>query len=295
MRGVGELMRCETKTVTALAVAGLVALSSACSKTETSISAPSAAAERCDLTATPNPASFPPPGGQGSLTITTARDCTWSVASDATWVTIAGDHNGQGEATVAYSVAANPVPSARSAAIVVGKKSVAVTQQAAPCIFSLSPIGDTISEVGGRLSVSVTTLTGCRWSATSSAAWITVADGQSGNGNGTVALAVAANAGAARVGRVTLAGQTYTVTQAAAPTPTPPLPRTISFSGRISGLSGRCPTVTFSAAGRTISVDRETDFRHSRCDDLKDGRSVSGEGTVQANGSIKATDLEVDQ
>src|SRR5262249_27291750 len=151
------------------------------------------------------------PGGQGSLTITTARDCTWSVGTDATWVVIAGDHSGQGEATVAYSVAANPVPSSRSAAIVVGGKSVAVSQQAAPCIFSLSRTDDTISEAGGRLSVAVTTLAGCRWSAASGVSWISVAQGQSGDANGTVALNVAANAGGARVGQVNIAGQNYTV------------------------------------------------------------------------------------
>src|SRR5256885_9722669 len=195
----------------ALAVAFVALTWSACSKTETSITAPTPpTSERCDVTVTSSPATFPPPGGQGALTIATARDCTWSVSTDATWVAIGGQRSGQGEASVAYSVAANPVPSPRSAAFVVGSKSVPVSQQAAPCVFSLSRANDTIGANGGRLSVAVTTLTGCRWTAASSAAWITVADGQSASASGTVGLAVAANTATARVGQVTIAGHAYT-------------------------------------------------------------------------------------
>ena len=322
------------KTLTALAIACLAVISSACTKTETSITAPTATPNRCDLTVTSNPASFPSPGGQGALTITTARDCTWSVASDAQWVAIAGDRSGQGEATVAYSVAANPAPAARSAAIAVSGKSVSVSQQPAPCNYSLSRTDDTIGVSGGRLSVVVTTLTGCAWTASSTVSWIAIAQGQSGNANGTVSLGIAANSGASRVGQVTIAGQTYTVTQTAAPAPpppaptptppaptptppapaptptptppapaptptppapTPPAPQHLGFSGKISGLSGRCPTVTFTAGGRTISVDRSTSFKDSKCDDLRNGRSVDGEGDLQSNGTIKATRISVDK
>jgi uncharacterized protein DUF5666 len=61
----------------------------------------------------------------------------------------------------------------------------------------------------------------------------------------------------------------------------------------VSGVSGRCPTVTFTAGGNTISVDRSTEFKHSKCDDVKNGRSVDGEGDVQSSGTITATKLEV--
>jgi len=314
-----------------LAAACAAFASSTCSKTETSITAPAPVSDRCDLTVTSNPATFPPPGGQGSLAIATARDCTWSVASNAPWVSIGGDASGQGEATIAYTVAANPVPSPRSAAIAVGAKSVSVSQQAAPCVFSLSRTSDTIGEAGGGLSVGVTTLSGCRWSAASGAAWITVSGGQSGTASGTVGLTVSANTGAARVGQVGIAGQNYTVSQAASvvptpvptptpvpapvptptptppptppppptPTPTPPppapppAPRHVDFDGTVSGLAGRCPEVTFKVDGATIAVDKSTDFKHSKCGDLKNGRDVTGNGDVQPNGTINATTLEV--
>ena len=314
-------MRYDWKTVAAAIAVVCAMFAPACTKTETSITAPSDAADRCALTVTTNPNSFPSPGGKGSLTISTARDCTWSVASNAAWVAL-GDASGQGEATIPYTVAANPVPSPRTAAIAVGAQSVAVSQQAAPCVFSLSRTNDTIGESGGRLTVGVTTLSGCRWTAATGAAWISVASGQSGDANGTVGLTVAANAGAARVGQVNIAGQTYTVSQAAvtappsptpAPTPTPvptppapappgptpqppaptPGPRHVDFSGTISVIFGRCPSVVFAADGKAIAVDDSTDFQKSKCGDLKQGREVEGEGDVQANGTIRATTIHV--
>src|SRR3954467_5532274 len=221
-----NLMRYDWRTVTAAVAAVGAMFATGCTKTETSITAPSGAADRCSLTVTTSPNSFPSPGGKGSLTISTARDCTWSVASNASWVALGGG-GGQGEGTIPYTVAANPVPSPRSAAIAVGAQSVAVSQQAAPCVFSLSRANDTIGEIGGKLSVGVTTLSGCRWTAASGATWISVTAGQSGDANGTVGLTVAANAGPARVGQVNIAGQTYTVSQAAtapSPAPTPPSP-----------------------------------------------------------------------
>jgi len=56
---------------------------------------------------------------------------------------------------------------------------------------------------------------------------------------------------------------------------------------------GRCPSVVFAADGKAIAVDDSTDFRKSKCDDLKQGREVEGEGDVQANGTIRATTIHV--
>lgn len=303
-------MRYDLKTVAAAIAVVCAMFAPACTKTETSITAPSDATDRCGLTVTASPNSFPSPGGKGSLTISTARDCTWSLASNAAWVALGGA-SGQGEGTIPYTVAANPVPSPRTAAIAVGAQSVAVSQQAAPCVFSLSRTNDTIGENGGKLSVGVTTLSGCRWTAASTAAWISVASGPSGDANGTVGLTVAANAGVARVGQVNIAGQTYTVSQAAVatppspapappgPTPQPPAPaptpgpRHVDFSGTISIVFGRCPSVVFSADGKAIAVDDSTEFQKSKCGDLKQGRDVEGEGDVQANGTIRATTIHV--
>ena len=253
------------------------------------------------------------------MTISTTRDCTWSVATDAAWVSIAGTRTGQGNASVAFSVAANPVPASRSAAIIVAGQSVALSQQPAPCVFSLSRPGDTVGASGGDLAVGIMTLAGCGWTAASAANWIAISSGSSGSASGTVGMSVAANSGPARSGQVTIAGQIYTVNQAAgaaappnptpSPSPTPnpgpppppgpspnppPRPVHVQFEGTIAGLSGSCPNLSFSVNGASIVADGSTSYdKHAKCGDVRNGQSVSGEGDVQANGAIKATRLEV--
>jgi hypothetical protein len=316
----GDLMRFRPSF--AIALAAGVGLASACSKTTTSVTAPSA--DKCQVSATNTPSSFAASGGQGSLTIATSRDCTWSVTSDANWVSIAGDKSGQGEASIPYTVAPNPVPSARAGAIVVGSQSIAVSQAAAACTFTLSRAGDAIGATGGRLAVDVATLNGCGWAATSPVSWIVVGPGQTGSASGTVGLSVAANSAAARAAAVTVAGHTYTVTQAAAPVPEPPPPpvpaptpipvpapppapapapsppppvpqpsQRVEFDGTIASASGACPNVTLRVNGMTIVTDRTTDYTKSKCTDLRRGRDVSGAGMTQPNGTIKATDVRV--
>jgi Putative binding domain, N-terminal/Domain of unknown function (DUF5666) len=300
----------------AVALGAASCLAAACSNTTTSLTAPSS--DKCQVSATNTPSSFAASGGQGSLTIATSRDCTWSVSSEATWVAIAGDRSGQGEASIPYTVAPNPAPSARSGTIVVGSQSVAVSQAAAPCVFTLSRAGDAVGATGGRLTVDVATLNGCGWTATSPVSWIVVGPGQNGSASGTVGLAVSANAGGVRVAAVTIAGQTFTVTQATAPpvpeplpaptpvptpaptptptpTPAPPPSKPVEFSGTILSLSGACPNVTFTVQGMTIVTDHSTDFTKSKCGDLRRGRDVSGAGVTQSNGTIKATDLRVER
>jgi hypothetical protein len=65
--------------------------------------------------------------------------------------------------------------------------------------------------------VSVTAPSGCPWTASSSAGWITITSGSSGSGNGTVSYSVAANTStSSRTGTMTIAGQTFTVNQSGA-------------------------------------------------------------------------------
>ncbi|PYR46168.1 MAG: hypothetical protein DMF95_18930 [Acidobacteria bacterium] len=87
----------------------------------------------------------------------------------------------------------------------------------------------------------VTAGTGCTWTATSSATFVTISAGTSGSGNGTVTFTVAANTGAARTATLTVAGTTFTVTQsAAAPLP----PGTLSAPTASSPVGGQTVTAT---------------------------------------------------
>jgi Domain of unknown function (DUF5666)/Viral BACON domain len=196
----------------------------ACSSSETSLVGPTTDS-KCQIDASGSPVSFSAAGGTGTVTINTSRDCTWTVATSTSWVSLNGDRSGQGEASIGYSVAANLVPAGRSGSIVVGSHTVEVSQAAAACRYGLSRTRDAIGFGGGTLSVAVSTLTGCNWNATSKAAWITVTSGQSGNANGTVALSIGPNNGGdQRVGEVDVSGQIYTVVQGAVPAAPPPPP-----------------------------------------------------------------------
>ncbi|PYT03998.1 MAG: hypothetical protein DMF60_16670, partial [Acidobacteria bacterium] len=94
-------------------------------------------------------------------------------------------------------------------------QSFTVNQEAA-CGSSIAPTSQNFSSSGGTGSVSVTAGAGCTWMATSNAGFITITSGSSGSGNGTVGYSVAANTGAARMGSMTIAGQSFTVNQEAA-------------------------------------------------------------------------------
>ena len=108
---------------------GAVAVSTSCTSATTSVVSPSSA--KCGTNVSNTPSSFAASGGVGSLTISTDRDCTWTVVSDADWVSL-GAQNGQGAATVPFAVSANPLTSPRSSALHVGGASVDVSQSAAP-------------------------------------------------------------------------------------------------------------------------------------------------------------------
>ncbi len=84
------------------------------------------------------------------------------------------------------------------------------------CTFTLSGTSQSFSAAGGTGTVSVTTASGCAWTATSSQPWLTVVRGSSGTGNGEVVFEVAPNiTGQARVATLTIGGRTFTVNQTA--------------------------------------------------------------------------------
>ena len=69
------------------------------------------------------------------------------------------------------------------------------------------------STSGGSGSITVTTQSGCAWSASSGVSWITITSGSSGTGSGTVAYSVTSNSGAARSVVSTIAGKLFTFNQ----------------------------------------------------------------------------------
>ena len=83
------------------------------------------------------------------------------------------------------------------------------------CSYTIDPTSKTFNYQGGAGTVTVTTQTGCAWTAASNDNWITVTGLKSGVGPGTVSYLVSANTfEVPRIGTLTIAGQTLTVSQA---------------------------------------------------------------------------------
>jgi hypothetical protein len=139
--------------------------------------------------------SFTSSGGTGSVGVTAPSGCSWTVSGNASWITILGGYDGYGNGMVSYVVSANTGTLTRSGELfltgydVFGSPLITiftVTQSGVSCSYSISPTSNSFTSSGGTGSVGVTATSGCPWTASSNADWITVTAGSSGSGNGTV-------------------------------------------------------------------------------------------------------------
>src|SRR5439155_20153657 len=149
---------------------------------------------------------------------------------------------------------------------------------------------------GGSGSISVTAPTGCAWTATSGASFVSITQGATGSGNGTVQFAVAPNTGAARTAAVTITGTTITITQAAPASTTPP---TIAAPALRSPIGGQVvdslkPTLTVANAATTGNVGTVTyRFEISELDSFPDGsRTAAQDGVTQGSNTTSFTVTE---
>jgi hypothetical protein len=181
-----------------------------CESSSRSVTGPSGS--KCAISI---PANLPPlgaAGGSGSLAVTAARECAWSAASGAAWITIANG-SGRGSGAVTYTVAPNPVPNTRQGALLVGDSRATVLQDAAACVFDVSPPSHDIAASGGTARATVATIAGCAWQAFANDPWIEIVDGSSGSGPGRVTFRAAPNAGLARTAILSIAGHQIAVRQ----------------------------------------------------------------------------------
>jgi fibronectin type 3 domain-containing protein len=82
------------------------------------------------------------------------------------------------------------------------------------CGYTISPTSRQHASTSGTGSISVTTSSGCPWNAKSSASWISITSGSSGQGSGTVTYSVSANTSSStRMGSITVQDQSFTVSQ----------------------------------------------------------------------------------
>ena len=187
-------------------------LFTSCGSSSTTMTAPSPS--RCGVQAQAASSSFPVGGGSGSLTITTNRECAWSVRSDVSWLTTVGPASGQGDGAVKFTVAANVDPPERAAALTVNDQRLQISQAGRPCDFQLSTTREVVDATGGERTLQVTASSAqCGWTAAADQAWISIVSGREGRGNGSVSFRVAAMAGPPRAGTLTVAGQPVQIEQ----------------------------------------------------------------------------------
>jgi hypothetical protein len=68
----------------------------------------------------------------------------------------------------------------------------------------------------------------------------------------------------------------------------------VELSGRVAGLSGTCPSIRFTLGGTVVTTDGETRFRKGNCRDVRNNERVEVKGRRQADGSVRATEVELD-
>ena len=152
------------------------------------------------------------------VSMTTQSGCDWSVVNTNDWILIKSATNGTGSETVRYTVLANPNPSGRSAVFTIGGQPFLVSQEAAPCSYSLLPTDRLVGPESASGTVTVFTVPDCTWTVSNTNRWITITSATNGAGYGTVSYTVAASLSPSdRTATVKVADQPFTITQLASP------------------------------------------------------------------------------
>ena len=159
----------------------LALLTLSCGKASSNISLTAPTTSRCDVAvANSISGSAAAAGTEGTLSVSTARDCTWSATTASAWINLTSSKSGQGDGAVPYRLMANPDPTPRRATIDVNSMQVLLVQDAAPCRYTVTPANTSVSANGGAVTIAIDTLTGCAWTAAADVPWIALPANASG-------------------------------------------------------------------------------------------------------------------
>jgi hypothetical protein len=168
-------------------------------------------ASGCSVTVSPTSVNAGAAASTNAIQVTTAQGCSWSATSSVPWIALGDVTSGTGNGKVPFSIEANTGP-ARQGTLSIGGRTISVAQ-ASGCTYAVTPPAQDVAATGGATRASVTTATGCPWTAASAVDWITLS-AASGSGPGDVSLTVAPNNGPPRTGTVTVASTVLTINQA---------------------------------------------------------------------------------
>jgi hypothetical protein len=235
--------------------------------------------QRCDVSVANNTSEVPASGGNGSLSVTVPRDCTWSATAEASWITL-NTSAGQGPATVNYSVLPNPSGTPRRGRVVVSEQPVEVAQAAASCRYEVSQSTVAVDAAQRDVSVVLTAPDGCRWRTRSDVSWIHNVVPTDGEGSTTIRFTVLPNGAKARTGTVAIGDATVRVDQASPAGPEPP-PTTCEYQVSPARL-------TVNSAGEQVAIRVAT---HAECSWVASSTTrwiaITSGGSGTGNGSIQ--------
>ncbi len=155
------------------------------------------------------------------------------------------------------------------------------------CSYTVSPTSQTFTSSAGTGTINVTADAGCDWTASSSAAWLTVTSGRS-YGSATLSYSVAANTStSSRTGTLTVAGKSVSITQSGVPGPCTFTVSPTSPEFPAAGGTGTISVTTRSDCAWTASVSATATWIT-----ITAGQSGMGNGSVSysvaANSSTKS-------
>jgi hypothetical protein len=236
--------------------------------------------------------------------VTVADGCDWTASSDSSWLTITSGTPGSGQGAVGYSASVNASMAPRVGRLTIAGLTFTLTQAGVSCSYALSATSRTVASGATNGSLNVATTTGCPWSATSDAGWLTVSSGTGRAGPGTFTYDVAANStGAVRIANIRVGVATFTLTQTGSCTFTlTPVTQSINASGGTGSVTvatgtdcswaatrtGTWITITRGASGRGNGIVR---YRVSSNPDAfpRNGTlTVAGQPVTITQGSIVA-------
>jgi Viral BACON domain len=135
-----------------LAILCLALVAARCGETAVSEVAVAPSGVRCQTGLAAPPSAFPSGGGSVKVVVTAARECSWSLSSEASWIRVS-PASGQGEAEATVTAEANDQARSRTGSVVVNDQRIVVAQEAAPCRFTLDRTQTQVGGNGGRFTV----------------------------------------------------------------------------------------------------------------------------------------------
>ena len=171
----------------------------------------------CGVTLPALSAGFDVSGGAGVINLNSPDTCSWSLASNDSWIVVTSAAAGSGNAAVNFEVRENFAQQPRTGSVTVGGQVFTVNQAGTVqggCAISFTPANQVVSPSGANGAINITAAADCLWTVTSRASWITITSSPSGFGSATVSFQAAPNPlSTTRKGVLMVAGQRFVVKQ----------------------------------------------------------------------------------